>query len=174
MQLKPALIVDFRQDGPAADSAPFDPELKETVELFDQDEEVFVFNREEELRQAKELVSRHGYEAEPMNLVLLPPHVERTGHFSDYGFESGAGHLYLYEPGIAVFRLGTGAVQDTDSPMKTASEAEPELAQRQMDEYVIARFHEADGLHFVVDRQHDELMDRTARAYGCTVDFIIS
>ncbi|MFS0839587.1 hypothetical protein [Paenibacillus sp. 1P03SA] len=174
MQLKPALIVDFGQDGSAADSAPFYPELKEIVELFDQDKEIFIFNREEELKQAQELVSRHGYEAEPMNLVLLPPHAERTGHFSDYGFESGAGHLYLYEPGIAVFRLGTGAVQDPDSPMKTASQAEPELAQRQMDEYVIVRFHEADGLHFAVDRQHDELMGRTARAYGCTVDFVIS
>lgn len=88
MQLKPALIVDFRQDGSAADFAPFDPELKETVELFDQDKEVFVFNREEELDQAKELVSRHGYEAEPMNLVLLPPHAERTGYFRTTGLKA--------------------------------------------------------------------------------------
>lgn len=135
--------------------------LADKVTLFDRDKELLVVNDDSECDAALGVLGHYKVPAERLELLLLPEGAQRRGLFADYGFTTRAERHYLYEHLVWPFALAT--------PDRAAG-AEPEQALLQMEEHLIVSYEEGDGraVH-VTDREFAELMERIARAYGCSV-----
>ncbi|MBO9604944.1 MAG: hypothetical protein J7639_03290 [Paenibacillaceae bacterium] len=135
--------------------------LADKTTLFDRDKELLVVNDERECEAALEVLQHYKVPADRLELLLLPEGAQLYGLFADYGFASRTERHYLYEHLVWPFAL---VVPDR------AASAEPKQALLQMEEHLIASYNKGNGqTALVTDREFTELMERIARAYGCSV-----
>jgi hypothetical protein len=136
--------------------------LANRTQLFDRDKELLVVSAAHERDAVLDVMRRYKVDTEEMELVLLPEEAALTPLFEDFGFSTRMGNRYLYRDRVALFTLRP------DAPG-----AEPAQALQQIGEYLIASIpsEAAAGTIYAVDRQHDELMQRIAKAYHCRVEF---
>jgi len=120
-----------------------------------------VLDSVDDLNTALELLEEQAVSAEELNLLQLPPESDLYLPFSDYGFTSDSKQSYLYEHLIQTFRFSTQL-----QPFAEASNA-----LLQMQEHLIAHYCIDSISYYVVDNQFEELMERIAIAYKCTVLF---
>jgi hypothetical protein len=132
------------------------------VTLFDRDKELLILNGKEDADRVLRLLKTYKTEGEQMDLFLLPAEAETAAAFEDYGFATRLENRYLYAHLTALFRM---------EPI-IGTDAEPEQALLQMDEHIIARLVQDGDIQYAVDRELTELMERTARAYGCKAVFV--
>jgi hypothetical protein len=135
--------------------------LAQRVSLFDRDKELLVLNTTQDRDAVLELLEHYRIPSEEMQLLLLPSESDLYPSFSDYGFTSRAERHYLYGHLVSTFRFS--AVQTAQS--------DPENALLQIEEHLIARFVKDNVPSYAVDLQFNELMERIAIAYGCTIEF---
>lgn len=132
--------------------------------LFDRDKEMLIVDTEHDRDAVIELLVHYKVEYETMELTLLPEAAQVAGTFEDYGFASRAGNSYLYNRLTVLFAFDD-QVEDNDSTQR-------QMAILQMEEHVIAKFIEGGTPIYAADRQLDELIERIARAYRCSIRFL--
>jgi hypothetical protein len=137
--------------------------LAQRVTLFDRDKELLVLNHSQDRDAVLELLQHYHIASEEMQLLLLPAKSELYSTFTDYGFTSRAERNYLYEHLVSVFYI----IEST-TPL-----SEPKNAFLQMQEHLIVSFKRDDVTFYAVDRQFNELIERIAKAYRCSVIFTI-
>lgn len=142
--------------------------LASRTKLFDRDKELLVVDSAADRDAALDVLRQYKVDTEELELALLPAEAVATPLFEDYGFTTRFDNRYLYLDRVALFTLRSDA-----------TDAERDQAQRQFDEFLIAvvRSGTAEGPNasdtvFAVDRQHDELMERIAKAYHCRVEWL--
>jgi hypothetical protein len=136
--------------------------LAQRVTLFDRDKELLVLDTLQDRDAVLELLEHYHIPAEEMLLFLLPAQCELYPSFSDYGFTSRAERDYLYDHLVSIFCFSE----------PVSGQAEPGNAILQMQEHLIAQFQLDDNICYAADSQLDELMERIAHAYHCSIKFI--
>jgi hypothetical protein len=140
---KIALILDLPEGKLPGFYAQIVKGLAQRVNLFDRDKQLLVLSTIEERDIVLELLEHY--------------HV-----LADYGFTSRMERHYLYDHLISLFCFG-----DTSHSL-----TEPEQAILQIKEHLIAQFPcNNNKLYYAIDRQLDELIERIAHAYHCSVSF---
>ncbi len=129
------------------------------VRVMDRDELLFIVERPEEAGRLEEILQSRGLYNETYTLILITDGAI-TPLFSDYGFESQAGGRYVYADMADGFY-----VTDGDS-------TQIKLALQQMQEHLIGKDTDGGRAVYLYDRQHKELMERFARAYRITIEFL--
>jgi hypothetical protein len=159
--LKIALMLDMPEGKLPGFYAQIVKGLAQRVSLFDRDKELLVLNTIQDRDAVLELLEHYRIPSEEMQLLLLPSNSDLYPTFSDYGFTSRAERHYLYERLVSTFRFSE--VRTTQSDLDNAL--------LQMNEHLIARFLIDNDPSYAVDRQFNELIERIAYAYGCSVVF---
>ncbi|KIL41730.1 hypothetical protein SD70_04995 [Gordoniibacillus kamchatkensis] len=141
--------------------------LASRVQLFDRDKELLVVSTAEERDAVQDVLRQYKVANEELELVLLPAEAAATPLFDDYGFTTRSENRYLYRDQVLLFTL------HSDAPG-----GERDLALQQIGEFLIASAPAGPGevdessAVLAVDRQHDELMQRIAKAYHCRVEWV--
>jgi hypothetical protein len=135
--------------------------LAQRVTLFDRDKELLVLNHSQDLEAVLELLLHYHIPSEEMQLLLLPAESDLYSPFTDYGFTSRAERNYLYEHLVSIFYM-----TESISPL-----SEPKNALIQMEEHLIVSFKDDNVIYYAIDRQFNELIERIAIAYQCSVTF---
>jgi hypothetical protein len=91
-----------------------------------------------------------------MELLLLPDSAELRSCFSDFGFTSRSGHIYIDAEAAYLFTL-----------ISARPNAEPAQALQQLEEHLLASYIQDGETYYLTDSPSDELMHRIALAYGC-------
>jgi hypothetical protein len=134
--------------------------IAEKTALWDRDKELLILNSEADRNAVVEVLEHYNVPCEFLELTLLPQSVELTPQFEDYGFSSRSEYHYAYSHLISIFQLIKG----------TAAESGPDQALLQMEEHVLARYHDEHGSKwYIVDNNFEELMEGIAKAYHCEV-----
>jgi hypothetical protein len=159
---KIALILDLPEGKLPGFYAQIVKGLAQRVNLFDRDKQLLVLSTIEERDIVLELLEHYHVPSEEIKLLLLPPDSLLYDEFADYGFTSRMERHYLYDHLISLFCFG-----DTSHSL-----TEPEQAILQIKEHLIAQFPcNNNKLYYAIDRQLDELIERIAHAYHCSVSF---
>lgn len=156
---KIALVLDMPEGKPPDFYAQIIKGLAERVTLFDRDKELLVLDSIQDRDAVLDLLEHDHIPSEEMILVLLPVDSKLYPTFSDYGFTSKADRHYLYEHLVRTFHFSEELAPQSDS----------ENALLQMEEHVIARFLSGNSTFYAVDSQFNELIERIAVAYKCSV-----
>jgi hypothetical protein len=130
-----------------------------TAKIFDHDDELLIFSTQEELQTTLAAIEALGMpSSEAIPLLLLPDSTDKRREFSDYGFMSHSNQSYVYVKDVYLFILNE---DNRKTQYKHALE--------QMEEHLLASFQLDGKTHFVTNNHSDELMERIARAYECTI-----
>jgi hypothetical protein len=135
--------------------------LAQRVTLFDRDKELLVLNTIQDRDAVIELLEHYHILFEELPLLLLPSDSDLYPLFTDYGFTSRAERHYLYNHLVSVFSFAE----------RLAPQPDPENALLQMNEHLIAEFLINNVTYYAVDSQLNELMERIALAYNCSIKF---
>ncbi|MEI7026729.1 hypothetical protein [Paenibacillus sp. y28] len=160
--LKYGIIMAPPEGKQAGFYAQFVKALAAEIQLFDRDKELLIVNSMEEQEKTAGLCERYQFGAEPVLLLMLPVSAETKPLWDDYGFQSRAGHRYLYHDACALFRFHT---------FQPAAAA-PEQAEAQMDEHLLAALPDGNGRIYAVDSSFKALMEGIARAYMCAIEWL--
>jgi hypothetical protein len=136
--------------------------LAQRVTLFDRDKELLVLNTAQDRDAVIELLEHYHVPSEEMQLLLLSSDSDLYASFTDYGFTSRAERHYLYDHLVSIFSFGELSL----------TQADPANALLQMREHLIAGFINDDVSYYAVDSQLNELMERIASAYRCSIIFM--
>lgn len=133
--------------------------LNVDIERFDHDEDLLIFSTVKECAAAQLIIETHVQQPlETLPLLLLPDTTDMRKEFTDYGFISHSSHLYVYADSVFLFSI------HSEDP-----HAQPYQAFEQMDEHLLASFSKNTLSILVTDSHSDELMQRIARAYRCSI-----
>jgi hypothetical protein len=135
--------------------------LAQRVTLFDRDKELLVLNTTQDREAVIELLQHYHIPSEEMQLLLLPSDSDLYASFTDYGFTSRAERHYLYDDLVSLFCFGESGL----------TQADPANALLQMQEHLVASFLIDDFVYYAVDSHLNELMERIALAYRCSIKF---
>jgi hypothetical protein len=100
------------------------------------------------------------FNKESIPLLMIHPQ-KTTLLFDDYGFFSDSGQSYLYLEMICAFFITDG------------NEQQVSMFLLQVEEELIA-VHEEKRLVFILDRQHEQLIQKWAASYMIEIEFLIS
>jgi hypothetical protein len=129
------------------------------AELFDHDGDLLIFSTAAECAAAQLMIQPFVQQPlETVMLLLLPDTTDTRRAFTDYGFISHSNHPYVYADHVFLFSLRS------EHP-----DAQPYQAFEQMDEHLLASFNRNTVSIFVTDSHSNELMERIARAYRCSI-----
>jgi hypothetical protein len=158
---KMALLLDMPEGKLPGFYAQIVKGLAQRVTLFDRDKELLVLNTIKDRDAVIELLEHYHIQSEEMQLLLLPSNSSLYASFTDYGFTSRAERHYLYDHLVSIFCFGESG----------STQAEPANALLQIQEHLIAEFQIDDVSYFTVDSQLNELIERIALAYRCSIKF---
>lgn len=133
-------------------------QIAQEVNVIDRDDRLYILASSTDAEKLIDLFSENDMFEDYYELFELEEG-SVTDDFPDYGFVSISGRYYLYEEITLPFRLE-----------KTPDPKQQEMAIQQMNEHLIAKETTEETLYFT-DRQHKELIERIAKAYGITVSF---
>jgi hypothetical protein len=136
--------------------------LAQRVTLFDRDKELLVLGSIQDRDAVIELLEHYHIPCEEMQLLLLPAESELYATFTDYGFTSRAERHYLYDHLVSIYYFSETSL----------TQANQSNALLQMQEHLIASFLIDHIPYYAVDSQLNELMERIALAYQCSIKFI--
>jgi hypothetical protein len=129
------------------------------IEKFDSDEDLLIYSTAEECKAAQSIIEAHVQQnLENLLLLLLPDTTDMRKTFTDYGFISQSSHPYVYADSVFLFSIRS-----------EEANALPYQAYEQIDEHLLASFSKNSVSIFVTDSHSDELMQRIARAYRCSI-----
>lgn len=168
LQLKFGLAMDMPEDKRAGYYAQIVKALAGKASLFDRDKELLIFSTSPEREQAKPIMNQYSIPYEELDLLLLPSSVRMSPSFDDHGFITRLDNTYLYADMTVVCKL-----KKLEKP-STGRSYEPEQAAAQLEEHLLAYWNTDDdnGTVYTLEKQHAELAEGIARAYGCTVEWI--
>ncbi|ALS21348.1 MULTISPECIES: hypothetical protein [Paenibacillus] len=167
LQMKFGLAMDLPEDKRAGYYAQIVKALAGKASLFDRDKELLIFSTPQEREQAKPIMNQYSVPCEEFDLLLLPSTVRMSPSFEDYGFITRLENAYLYADMAVVCKL--------NKPEEPSSRAyEPEQAAAQLEEHLLAYWSSDDdgAAVYTLEKQHAELAEGIARAYGCSVEWI--
>lgn len=167
LQLKYGLAMDMPEDKRAGYYAQIVKALAGKASVFDRDKELLIFSTALERDEAKPIMNQYSIPYEEMDLLLLPSNVRTHPPFDDYGFITRLENAYLYADMIAVCQL-----KQTEEP--SGRPYEPLQAEAQLEEHLLADWGSGDesGSVYFLEKQHAELAEGIARAYGCRIEWI--
>ncbi|MFX3633125.1 MAG: hypothetical protein ACE3L7_12530 [Candidatus Pristimantibacillus sp.] len=135
--------------------------IKERFTIIDQDSQVLFLTIDTDASSIKELIDPYGSEAVIGSWLQLDEEWEEGRMFSDYGLTTPTGNRYLDLDLAAIWTIE--AIDIT---------SEPGLAWLQADEFILAQI-QADGQRLAAfDRQLEQLLEKTAAAYGCRMQYM--
>lgn len=170
LHMKYGLAMDLPEDKRAGYYAQIVKALAGKANLFDRDKELLIFSAVQERSDAKPIMSQYSIPYEELDLLLLPAAVRTRPTFGDYGLISRLENAYVYADMASVGKL--------TKPEKASSDRsyEPEQAAAQLEEHVLADWTSSSlspgESFYVLERQHVELAEGIARAYGCSIEWI--
>jgi hypothetical protein len=132
--------------------------LQDIATPSDQDDELLIYDSLPAYELAQRTIASYSIQLECLTLIQLPAEHLLSRWFTDYGFTSLRGQTYVYQHLIFIFRISEPTVH-----------SEPTQALMQLEEYVLCQFTWEDQVHYIVDKQHHELVTRIAQAYHCDI-----
>jgi hypothetical protein len=137
----------------------FASKLVDRAPLFDHDNDLLIFSSLEECEAVQSEIEAYVQQSlETIPLFMLPASTDMRKEFTDYGFTSHSDRIYAYANDAYLFTLSS-----------EGSTSQPEQAAEQMEEHLLASFC-VNGLSvYMTDSHSDELMQRIARAYRCSI-----
>ncbi|MBP1156298.1 MULTISPECIES: hypothetical protein [unclassified Paenibacillus] len=166
LQIKYGLAMDMPEDKRAGYYAQIVKALAGKASVFDRDKELLIFSTLLERDEAKPIMRQYNIPYEEMDLLLLPSGVRTHPSFDDYGFITRLENPYLYADMTVVCKL-----KKPEEP--SGRPYEPEQAEAQLEEHLLADWSSADesGSVYTLEKQHAELAEGIARAYGCKIEW---
>lgn len=161
MEAKIGLLMDVPDGKLVEFYAQIEKSLAGKANIFDQDNEMLIVSTEAEKFAVIEVMAGLNVNTDQMALLLLPSDAELTDLCSDYGFTSESDHNYLYEKLVVSFRF-----------TEDCKQADVDQASLQIEEHLLALYKDHGRDVYVVDRQLEELMQGTAKAYRCRIEVL--
>lgn len=167
VQMKFGLAMDMPEDKRPGYYAQIVKALAGKASLFDRDKELLIFSTSQEREQAKPIMSQYSIPFEELDLLLLPSAVRISPSFDDYGFITRLENAYLYADMAVVCKLKRPEVP-------SGRAYEPEQAAAQLEEHLLGYWNSNDnsGTVYTLEKQHAELAEGIAHAYGCSLEWI--
>ncbi|USG67528.1 hypothetical protein NDK47_09740 [Brevibacillus ruminantium] len=133
------------------------------VNVFDRDEQLLIVDNEQERDKLAQLLEQASMLGEEFALWLLPASAS-IDHLEDIGFESQAGHVYLYTDRVTAFSLDLSSGQQQDRW----------AALEQMKESTFGLIPGEAGDLYLTDPEQELLIEGIARAYQVSVNWLAS